>query len=186
MQKVPVKIVQTKDIHGTKKIGVMLDVAYYIESVTDPDAQVKKFKKLYIDTLEKAKDLIPYKGSKRSTKDFWKLSKLLLDLKKSTGNEFIITNFRNALQRDFLFTGRYVARIVEFAQIFKKNEILDSILISYYIELIQKKSKLEKLGIFEKEKKRLLKMGMEDTLPGVMQYRQQLQKLLQKGRKLIL
>ena len=183
MQKVPVKIVQTKDIHGTKKIGVMLDVVYYIESVTDPDAKVKKFKKLYIDTLEKAKDLIPYKGSKRSTKDFWKLSKLLLDLKKSTGNEFVITNFRNALQRDFLFTGRYVGRIVEFAQIFKKNEILDSILISYYTELIQKKSKLEKLGIFEKEKKRLIKLGKEGKLPTVFEYRYQLQKILGEKRK---
>ena len=186
MAKIPVKIVQTEDIHGTKKVGVMLDVAYYIESDTESnlDKKVKKFKELYFDILEKAKNFIPQKGAKRSTTDYWKLSKLLLDLKKSTHKQFEITNFRKALQRDFLFTGRYVDKILEFAMYYNKNEIFDSISISYYVELSQKKNKLDELGLFEKEKKHLLKISKLNTLPGVMNYRKELQKLLQtKGKK---
>jgi len=181
IQKIPVKIIQVTSPSGDTKKGVMLDSIAYFEMKEDSREKIKEFEKSYFETVEKAKKFIPQKGSKRSTKEFWKLSKLLLNLKKSTGNKFIITNFENALQRDFLFTGRYVARMVEFAQHFQKNEILDSISISYYIELIQKKSKLDKLGLFETEKKRLLKMGLKDKLPRVMQYRKQLQKLLISG-----
>lgn len=182
MAKIPVKIVQTEDIHGTKKVGVMLDVAYYIESNSESnlDEKVKQFKQLYFEILEKAKKYIPQKGGKHKTTDFWKLSKLLLDLKKSTSNQFEITNFRNALQRDFLFTGRYIDKILEFALYYNKNEISDLISISYYVELSQKKQKLDKIGFFDKEKKHLLKMSQQGTLPGVMEYRKYLQNLLMK------
>ena len=96
----------------------------------------------------------------------------------------VVTNFTKALQRDFLFTGRYVDKILEFALYYNENEILDSISLSYYVELSQKKNKLDELGLFEKEKKRLLKMSKQNTLPGVMNYRKELQKLLQtKGKK---
>ena len=181
--KIPIKIIQVTT-KGEKKNVVILHSTDYFDLKGDSTKKTKIFEKLYFETVEKAKEFIPRKGAKRSTSDFWKLSKLLLDLKKSTGNEFVITNFRNALQRDFLFTGRYVDKILEFAQYYSKNEILDSISLSYYVELSQKKNKLDKLGIFEQEKKRLLKMGTEDILPGVMRYRQQLQKLLsQCGEK---
>jgi len=182
-QKIPVKIVQTKDIHGTKKIGVMLDVEYYIESEGNPGAKVKKFKQLYFDTLEKGKKFIPTHGTKRRTTEFWKLGKLLSKLKKSTNDEFFITNYYTALQRDFLFTSKYLRMILEFGQYFKKNEVLNLIKFSHYMELIQKRKNLEKLNQFEKEKKRLLKMGKSRTLPGLMKYREQLKELVETGRR---
>ena len=123
MNKVPVRIVQTKDIHGTKKVGVMLDVTYYIDEKTNPEEKIKKFKKLYFETLKKANKFIPKKGDHRKTSDFWKLSRLLMKLKKSTDSEFIITNFQGALQRDFIFSGRYIDKILEFVKYYKKEEV---------------------------------------------------------------
>ena len=182
MEKIPVKIVEVTSPSGVTKKGVMLDVLDYFDLPGNAQDQVKKFEQLYFDTLEKAKKFIPQKGAKRNTTDFWKLSKLLLDLKESTKNEFVITNFLHALQRDFLFTGRYVKKILEFALYYKQNEILNSISLSYYVELSQKKNKLDDVGIFEKEKNRLLKMGRTNTLPGLMKYRKQLQKLLKEPK----
>lgn len=179
MNKVPVKIVQTKDIHGNKKVGVMLDVSYYIDEKSNPEDKVKKFKNLYFETLQKANKIIPKKREHRKPSDFWKLSRLLTNLKKSTDNEFIITNFRQALQRDFIFTGRYIDKILEFVKYYKKNEVLDSISLSYYVELSQKKNKLDKLGIFENEKRRLIEMGKSRNLPGIEEYRKQLLKLVE-------
>jgi len=82
------------------------------------------------------------------------------------------------LQKDFLFTGRYIGKILEFAKYYNKNEILDSIPITYYVELNQKKTKLEKIGMYAKERRRLLKMGKTKNLPVIRKYKKQLQKLV--------
>ena len=55
--KIPVRIVQTQDIHGTKKISIMIDVAHYIDSGENPETKLRKFKKLYFDTVKSAKKL---------------------------------------------------------------------------------------------------------------------------------
>ena len=58
MNKTPVRIVQTQDIHGNKKVGVMLDVSYYLDTKgDDTGASIEKFKKLYFATVDKAKKL---------------------------------------------------------------------------------------------------------------------------------
>ena len=177
-KKIPIRISWIKNKDGFHEPEISLDIEDFFEfegSITDA---IIDFKKKYSKTLKKASKLIPQKGAHRSSIDFWNLSKLLLNLKNATDDQFIITNFEEALQKDFLFTGRYVRKILEFAKYYNKKEILDSIPISYYVELNQKKTKLEKIDMYSKEKSRLLKMGKTKSLPVLMKYRKQLRKLV--------
>ena len=178
MEKIPIRITWIKNKNNILEPEIILDLEDFFEfegSITDT---IIEFKKKYSKTLKKAHKFIPQKDAHRSSIDFWNLSKILLDLKNATNDKFLITNFNEALQHDFLFTGRYVEKILEFAKYYKKREILDSISLSHYVELNQKKIKLEKIGMFAKEKERLLKMGKMNNLPKLMTYRKQLQKLV--------
>jgi len=177
-KKIPIRITWIKNKDGFLEPEIILDIEDFFEfegSITDA---IIEFKKKYSETLKKANEFIPQKDACRSSSDFWNLSKLLLNLKNATDDKFFITNFNEALQKDFLFTGRYVEKILEFAKYYKKREILDSIPISYYVELSQKKIKLEKIGMYDQEKRRLLKMGKTKNLPGRNTYRKQIQKLV--------
>jgi len=177
-QKIPIRITWIENKDGVLEPEINLDMEDFFEfegSITDA---IMEFKKKYSKTLKKAHKLIPQKNAGRTSRDFWNLSKILLDLKNDSNEKFSIINFNEALQQDFLFAKRHTDSILEFARYYKKREILDSISLSYYVELSQKKIKLEKIGMFAKEKRRLLKMGKVNNLPGLMIYRKQLQKLL--------
>ena len=63
-------------------------------------------------------------------------------------------------------------------KLFKKNEVIDSVYFSYYRALKRKRKELEKLGIFEKEKKRLNIMGKAKKLPGREKYKKELIQLI--------
>ena len=57
INKIPVRIVQTQDMHGTKKVSVMIDVGNYLDTGGNPEIKLKKFKKLYFDTVKTAKKI---------------------------------------------------------------------------------------------------------------------------------
>lgn len=177
-EKIPVRIVQTQDSHGNKRVGVMLDVGYYLDSKVNPDEKVKQFKDLYFQTLEKAKKFMPKKGKRLKTIQYWRLSKTLRDFNSSIENEFFITNYSAALQRDFKLTDSDVGIIFQFGKYFKEDEILDEVSMSHYFELTLKKKQLSKKGIFEQEKQNLIKMGRGDKLPGHKEYREYLKSIL--------
>jgi len=177
-EKIPIRITWIKNKDGYDEPEIILDIEDFVDfegSITDA---IVEFKKKYSKTLKKASKFISQKRAHRSSTDFWNLSKILLKLKNATDDKFIISNFYEALQKDFLFNDSYMRIILDFAKYFERKEILDSISISYYVELIQKKTKLEKIGMFSKERKRLLKMGSMRSLPLLMKYRKQLQKLV--------
>lgn len=173
MKKIPVKIVQYT-INGETRKNVMIDMIDTYDIEGDAETKIKNFKKKYFETIDKAKKIFHTKQAQRKTTEFWKLGKILSKLKESTSNQFIITNYYSSLQRDFLFTSKYLRMILEFGNYFEKNEVLNLIKFSYYMELIQKRKILEKSNQFEKEKKRLLKMGKANTLPGLLKYRAEL------------
>lgn len=180
MKKIPVRIVQTRDIHGNKKVGVMLDISYYRGNDGNPDSKVKEFKELYFDIIKKAKKLYRTKKGKsgKNSKYYWKLSNLLREFNEKTETEFEITNYRTALERDFGVSDSYVGVIFDFGKFFKEEEVMENIPMSVYFELTLKKRQLDKLGLFGKEKNRLLKMAKEDNVPGHKEYRETLKELI--------
>ena len=189
-KKIPVRIVQTQDIHGTKKISIRIDVGHYLQSAIDQEKKIKKFKKLYFETVDAAKKLFYGSESKTGKKYqdlpsslYWKLGKLLSKFNETIEHEYEITNYTEAISRDFGLSKDYIYDLLTVVKFFKKNEILDSVYFSYYRALKRKRKDLEKLGIFEKEKKRLNKMGKANKLPGREQYKKELIQLIQKKSK---
>lgn len=186
MKKTPVRIVQTQDIHGNKKVGVMLDVSYYLDTKGDTEASIQKFKKLYFDTVDKAKKLFygKYKEERKKYQNlpstlYWKLGRILLEFADQIQDEFVITNYAEALERDFGLSRGYVHELLVFVNVFKKDEILNQIPVSYYRMLMRKRTQFKKLGIFEKEKIRLIRMGKENKLSGREKYKRELVQIIE-------
>jgi len=178
MVKIPVKIVEVTSPSGVTKKGVMLDVIDYLDLPGDAQKQVKKFEKIYFKTVEKAQKIFPKKKKDRKASHFWQMGKLLFDFNNSIKNDFEITNYNPAIIRDFgLYERSVVGHTLQFGEYFKKKDIDDDVSMSHYMEIIWKANMLKELGLFEKEKRRLLKMKKDGTLPPHKEYREELNSL---------
>jgi len=190
MAKVPVKIVQIKDIHGTKKISIMLDVAYYIDTSENPDTKVRKFRDLYFELIERAKKIrresmkkkTKSKKSRRhiSTKDTWKMCNLLSEFNDKIENEFLITNYKEAYSRDFGMSMRSIRAFLDFGKYFSEDEVVDAVPYSIYMEIPFVINSLRERGLLDQEKQWLLKMSKEGNMPKRDEYRQHLKRVLEK------
>jgi len=177
MKKIPVKIVEITTPSGETIKEVMIDVFdfYNIEEV---DNKIKNFRKQYFEIVKKAQKIMPKKKTDRKASHFWKIGKLLYDFNKSIENEFEITNYTKAIIRDFgLYDKSHVGHTLQFGEFFNKKDISNSIPMSTYLELIWKANILKENSLLEKEKKRLLKMAKDKTLPPHKEYRIELNKL---------
>jgi hypothetical protein len=188
-EKIPVRIVQTQDMHGTKKISIMIDVQEYIGTEGNPEKKLTKFKKLYFDTVKKAKKIFyGSTGEEKKYQDlpsslYWNLGELLKKFNEAIENEYEITNYTDAISRDFGLSKDYIYDLLTVVKHFKKSEIIDSVYFSYYRALKRKRKDLVRLGLFEKEKKRLNKLGKANKLPGREQYKKELIEIIQKNSK---
>lgn len=180
MTKIPVKIIEFSD--GDKKIQeVMIDLVDTMQIDGDPGKKIEQFRDEYFDLVKQAEQLFygnnmtqkkKYQNLPSST--YWKLGKLLQTFNDKFDNLFEITNYSEAISRDFGLSKDYIYDLLTIVKIFKKNEILDSIPFSYYRALKRKKSELDEVGLFETEIKRLNKLGKEDNLPGREKYKLEL------------
>lgn len=177
MNKIPVKIVEYT-ISGETRKNVMIDLMDTYDIDGDAEEKIKKFKKKYFELVKKVKEILPNEKTDRKPSHFWKIGNILYDFNKSIEHSFEITNFQDAIKRDFgLYRKRQIGLILQFGKEFTKKDILDSISFSHYIELIWHANMLIKLKLFEQEKKRLLKMAKNETLPNSHAYSKQLDKL---------
>lgn len=178
--RIPIRIVQTQDMHDTKKISVLVDFADYVGNSNTLERSVEKFKKTYLDTVQSAKKLF-YGASpeERKYQDlpsslYWDLGSLINAFNKSVEDEFEIINYNEAISRDFGLSKDYIYDLVTVVKLFKKREIVDAVYFSYYRALKRKHKELKRLGLFEREKKRLNRLGKVGSLPGRERYKKQL------------
>ncbi len=184
-KKIPVKIVQLQDIHGTKYTGVMLDFNYYFESTDNSNKKVEEFKEVYDKVIEEIKYLFYGKNNQKKYRNlssslYYELATIIQQFNQKTKNDFFITNYDEALHRDFGLSKDYIYDLRIIAQIFKKNEIVDSIPFSYYRILMRKKNQLDKYDRFNDEKKRLNEMGKNNKLPGRENYKKEINQTLER------
>jgi len=186
-KKIPVKIVQTQDIHGNKKVGVMIDLGYYLDTKVDPKEKIEKFKKLYFETVTKARKLfygsdeLGKKYQKIPSSTYMNLAIILRKFNEAIENEFVITNYTQALHRDFGLSRDYVQDLLVISKLFKKTQILDSVPFSYYRALMRKSNELKKYNMFDDELIRLNKMGKIKTLSGRENYKKELIQVLKQA-----
>lgn len=178
--RIPVKIVEVEDKHGNKQVGVTLDISFYSDKRGDPSERIRQFEKAYFETLAHAKKIYKSTSSKRgkNTRFYWEMSNLLRDFNEKIENEFIITNYPSALERDFGITDSYVRVFLDFIKFFKEEEVLPNVPMSIYFELTIKKRKLDRIGLFEREKKALLENARKGAVPDHKGYRMHLAELV--------
>ena len=185
MKKIPVKIVTVQDIHGTKKRSIMLDASYYFESKNNSNKKVEDFKKLYFKVVEEIKYLFYGKENQKKYRNlpsslYYELATIIYQFNQQIENDFVITNYDEALHRDFGLSKDYIYDLRIIAKIFKQNEIIDSVPFSYYRALMRKKNQLDKYDRFTDEKKRLNDMGKNNKLPGRENYKIEMNRTLEK------
>ncbi len=189
MDKIPVKIIEFSD--GDQLVQeVMIDLVDTMQIDGDPGEKLEKFRNKYFQLIKKAKKLFygkdPNVRKTRKEKPsslYWQLGILLHDFNNEIKNEFEITNYTEAISRDFALSVDYHYDISTIIDIFKKNQILDSVPFSYYRALKRKRSDLIKLGLFDNEIKRLNKMGTENKLPGREKYKVELIHIIENSKK---
>ena len=184
VQRISVRIDWTKDDTGKYETQIVMGSNDFFSSGATIRNEIKQFKRKYLDFVKKAQDIMPKNKSERKSSHFWKIGELLYNFNKEVENEFFITNYSEALMRDFEYfkSPRTIAYILELGKFFKRNEISDSIPITLYLELLQKRNAVQQRNLFEKEKSRLLKLAKEKKLPIKMEYRNQLKLLIRPPR----
>ena len=186
MEKIPIKIVELTSPSGKTAKEVMLDVYDYYE-IDDAQKKIKEFKKRYFQIVNDAEKLFFGNDVKKTKKRrslsssvYWELGNMFRKFNDKTKNEFTITNYAQALERDFGLSSRYVGELITFSTLFKKSEVLDSISMAIYRALVWKKIQLEECGMLEKEKQRLLHRGKTKEFIGRENYKKELNKIVEK------
>ena len=187
MKKIPVKIIEFSD--GDRMVQeVMIDLIDTMQLEGDPGEQIEDFRNSYFDFVKKVKTL--FYGSEQSKKKkrqtlpssvHYRVGELFQKFNNEIKNRFEITNYTEAISRDFGLSIDYHYDISTIVQVFKKNQIIDSVPFSYYRALKRKRSDLEKSDLFQKEIKRLNKMGLENALPGREKYKLELIEIIKKS-----
>jgi len=182
MKKIPVKIVQYT-ISGETKKNVMIDMLDTYDIEGDVEKKLKDFKEKYFDLVEKAQRIIPKEKSEKKALFYWKVGNLFSTFNKNVKNEFEITNYNSALQRDFGLSSRYVRELMIFSELFSEKEVDDFIPMAIYRALVWKKTQLEEVGELKKEKTRLLKRGKNKEFVGRENYKKELNALVKSKKK---
>ncbi len=178
MNKIPIKIVELSSPSGQTAIDVMIDV-YDFDDIENPQQKIKEFKKKYFELVEKAQKLMPKKREEKIPSVYWIIGNFFNKFSISTTNLFEITNFDQALERDFGLSYRYVRELIIFVNFFKKNEIHDSISMSIYRALVWKKNQLEEIGELKNEKLRLIKRAKNNESIKREAYKKELNELVE-------
>lgn len=188
MTKIPIKVIQITTVKGERKNIVLLHSSDYFELKGDTSKKTKEFENIYLETVNKVRKIFygvnigeEKKYQNLPSSIYWELGEILRKLNEKTDNEFEILNYNEAISRDFGLSKDYIYDLIAIVKLFKKNEIRDSVPFSYYRALKRKRNELEEIGLFEQEKKRLNKMGIEKKLPGREKYKVELIEIITKN-----
>ncbi len=176
MKKIPVKIIEFPDGDNMIK-EIMIDLVDSIQLDGDPGKKIDKFRDKYFKLVEKAEKLFFGSNLKKTrsknltSSTCWKLGNLFQKFDDNIKNDFIITNYTEALERDFGRSAPYIRELIEFSKLFDKNEVSDLIPMAIYRALVWKKNQLDEIGILDQEKNRLIEMGQNKNYPGREEYK---------------
>ena len=177
MKRIPVKIVEFSH-DGNIIQEIMIDLTDMMQLKGNYEEKIECFKNRYFELVKKAHELFYGKNQNKKKKyqtlpssAYYDIGKLLQKFNDEVKNEFKITNYTEALSRDFGLSVDYHYDISTIVKIFKKEQILDSVPFSYYRALKRKKNELDSINLFDHEVKRLNMMGKENKLPGREKYK---------------
>ncbi len=185
MNAIPVRMVRVS-VAGGHKTSAMIDMAYYADLGQGAARQVAELNEQYSGTVESARSLF-YDGRGNpkktvSSSAYFGVGKLFLDFTASVQDRFEVTNYTAALSRDFGLSQGYITDLLAIAKSFDAGEISDSVPFTHYRMLKRKQRPLERIGLFQKEKRRLNAMGESGSLPARDSYKRELAGMVKNGR----
>ena len=160
----------------------MIDVFDYNE-IEDAQKEIREFKEKYFELVENAKKIMPKKREEKIPSVYWKIGDMFRKFNKNIKNKLEITNYGEALERDFGLSSRYVEELIIFVELFKENEIVDDTSMSIYRALVWKKSQLEEINELGKEKSRLMKRTKNKESIKREDYKKELTELVESKMK---
>ena len=184
-----VQITSSENQFSNSEIDVVMDVSDVIIRWSEIRKKTRKFKKKYLALIEDSKKIAKSKNKKSrkfTSKHWWRLGKLLNDFNHDIENEFVITNYTQAICRDlkgFEMSDTEVGVICQFARYFDRSEVLEKISIAHYRDFTWKRNQLLECGKLEQEKQKFQNLGKEGKLPDHKKYRKHLQEVIAKGRE---
>ena len=184
-QKIFIRIAWVKDEKGKTVPEVSMNLDDFYNIGTSVTSKIVSFKKRFFKFLDEMKKLSKTKKRKK-TSDYWKLSHAIIDFREKHEKEFYIINYTEAIDRICKGNGlskSQVGLLYQFANFFTKEEIIDEIPFTYYLEFTLKRNQLKEKNLLEKEKTRLLELGKKGKLPITKEYRKQLQDLINSSSR---
>ena len=178
--KIPIRIIRSRNHLGKLQDEIVMDCSSAISFGPKIRTKMRKFKKRYSKLLDDVKKLSK-KGKRKQSSDYWKIGQLIIDFNKNIEKEFVIINYRQVIARigkKHSLSDSQIGIIMQFAETFKKEEVLDKIPFTFYLEFVLKQSQLASKNLLEQEKARLLELGKKGKLPDHKKYRNELKLLV--------
>ena len=184
-QKINIRISWMQNSKGKIVPEVSMNIDDLFSMPSSSSKKIENFKKRFFKFLDEMKKLSKTKKRKK-TSDYWKLSHAIIDFREKHEKEFYIINYTEAIDRICKGNGlskSQVGLLYQFADFFTKEEIIDEIPFTYYLEFTLKRNQLKEKNLLEKEKTRLLELGKKGKLPITKEYRKQLQDLINSSSR---
>ena len=173
-------------VAGRRKTSAMIDMAYYANLGQSAAKQIAELNEQYSCMVESTRSLFRDEhGNPKKTVPssvYFEVGKLFLDFKLSIQDKFDITNYTAALSRDFGLSQGYITDLLSIAKSFDGGEISDLVPFTHYRMLKRKQRPLERIELFQKEKRRLNTMGKSGRLPARDSYKKELADMVKNGR----
>ena len=179
-QKINIRISWMQNSKGKTVPEVSMNIDDLFSMPASSSTKIENFKKRFFKFLDEMKKLSKTQKRKK-TSDYWKLSHAIIDFREKHEKEFYIINYTEAIDRICKGNGlskSQVGLLYQFADFFTKEEIIDEIPFTYYLEFTLKRNQLKEKNLLEQEKTRLLGLGKKGKLPITKEYRKQLQDLI--------
>ena len=185
MNAIPVRMVRVS-VAGEHKTSAMIDMAYYADLGQDAAKQVAELNERYSGMVKSARSLFYDERDKPKktvpSSAYFGAGKLFLDFAVSVQDRFEVTNYTAALSRDFGLSQGYITDLLAIVKSFDAGDIVDSVPFTHYRMLKRKQRPLERIGLFQKEKRRLNAMGESGSLPVRESYKKELADMVKNGR----
>lgn len=186
--KIPIRIEWINGKDGSDgDTEIIMELGDFESSYTSIRSDIKEFKEAYATALRLAKKIEDENDTaKRNTMSAlrrWKACKILADFNRDASNKFTITNYKQAYARDFGLPVRSMRAFLDFGQSFSQDEVSDQVPYSIYAEIVFRINGLRAKGIFESEKRRLVKMTEAGNVPNRNEYRKQLNDIMNSTEK---
>tara|TARA_Y100000590_G_scaffold386729_1_gene459756 strand:+ start:143 stop:727 length:585 start_codon:yes stop_codon:yes gene_type:complete len=181
--KIPIILNWRQDERGdTHVVVTFVDVETYLGT----DGEILREEVDYIlreyNSLLKSvsRDKLREAAKKKNLKRYWSMCNKLAHFNQKIESRFRVRNMKEAFEHDMGLSMRAVRDAINFATLFKRQEVPD-VSFGYVVALMERSTSLKSANLFEEEKKFLKMCSETNELPSREEYRKRLDRIANDG-----